>query len=127
MNRTIVAMLKKYVSSNGKDWDIKLRLVLMAIWSTPQRSTGVTPFEMMTGRQMTLPLHLLYHPEDIHIRLAKRTWNIMTGKQPTVNTKWAKKFSISDLLNQPGVPGNFSQNGQAPLKLWGNSHQWPTE
>ncbi|MEQ2213906.1 hypothetical protein XENOCAPTIV_023173, partial [Xenoophorus captivus] len=35
MNRTIVAMLKKYVSNNGKDWDIKLPLVLMAIRSTP--------------------------------------------------------------------------------------------
>ncbi|MEQ2202140.1 hypothetical protein XENOCAPTIV_025295 [Xenoophorus captivus] len=64
MNRTIVAMLKKYVSNNGKDWDIKLPLILMAIRSNPQRSTGVTPFEMMTGRQMTLLLHLLYHPED---------------------------------------------------------------
>ncbi len=33
VNRTIVSMLKKYVSSHGKDWDIKLPLVLMAIRS----------------------------------------------------------------------------------------------
>lgn len=66
-NRTIVHMLKKYVSDNGKDWDVKLPLVLMAIRSTPHRSTGVTPFEMMTGRQMTLPLHLLYQAEDVSV------------------------------------------------------------
>uniref|UniRef100_A0A1A8CCG2 Gypsy retrotransposon integrase-like protein 1 n=1 Tax=Nothobranchius kadleci TaxID=1051664 RepID=A0A1A8CCG2_NOTKA len=70
MNRTVVSMLKKYVCSTGKDWDVKLPLVLMAIRSTPQRSTGVTPFEMMTGRLMTLPLHLLYHPEDVSVATA---------------------------------------------------------
>ncbi len=69
-NRTITHMLRKYVSSNGKDWDVKLPLVLMAIRSTPHRSTGVTPFEMMTGREMTLPLHLLYHPEDVSVATA---------------------------------------------------------
>ncbi len=69
-NRTITHMLKKYVSGNGKDWDVKLPLVLMAIRSTPHRSTGVTPFEMMTGREMTLPLHLLYHPEDVSVATA---------------------------------------------------------
>lgn len=63
-------MLKKYVSGSGKDWDVKLALVLMAIRSAPQRSTGVTPFEMMTGREMTLPLHRLYRPEDVSVATA---------------------------------------------------------
>ncbi|KAF0021998.1 hypothetical protein F2P81_025749 [Scophthalmus maximus] len=66
-NRTIVSMLKKYVNSSGKDCDVKLPLVLMAIRSTPHCTTGVTPFEMMTGREMTLPLHLLYRPEDVSV------------------------------------------------------------
>ena len=65
-NRTIISMLKQYVSGSGKDRDVKLSLVLMAIRSTLHRSMGVTPFEMMTGREMTLPLHLLYCPEEAH-------------------------------------------------------------
>ncbi|KAL2076478.1 hypothetical protein ACEWY4_027942 [Coilia grayii] len=69
-NQTIVGMLRKYVSHHGKDWDVKLPLVLMAIRSTPHRSTGVTPFEMMTGREMVLPLHLLYRPEDMSVATA---------------------------------------------------------
>ncbi|KAM3619981.1 uncharacterized protein V6R79_016682 [Siganus canaliculatus] len=69
-NQTVIHMLKKYVSGNGKDWDIKLPLVLMAIRATPHRTTGVTPFEMMTGREMTLPLHLLFHPEDVSVATA---------------------------------------------------------
>ena len=69
-NRTVVHMLKKYVSESGKDWDVKLPLVLMAIRATPSRATRVTPFEMMTGREMTLPLHLLYHPEEVSVATA---------------------------------------------------------
>ncbi len=39
-NRTVVSMLKKYVATNQKDWDIKLPLVLMAARATPHQSTG---------------------------------------------------------------------------------------
>ncbi|RXN20362.1 ribonuclease H-like protein [Labeo rohita] len=73
VNRTVVSMLKKYVATNQKDCDIKLPLVLMAIRCTPHRSTGVPPFEMMTGRQMTLPLHLLYQPGDMNLVTAYTT------------------------------------------------------
>ena len=69
-NQTIVSMLRKYVNHHGKDWDVKLPLVLMAIRATPHRTTGVTPFEMMTGREMVLPLHLLYRPEDMSVATA---------------------------------------------------------
>lgn len=72
-NRTVVNMLKKYVSTNHKDWDVKLPLVLMAIRATPHKSTGVTPFELMTGRPMTLPLHLLYQPGDANLLTAYTT------------------------------------------------------
>lgn len=44
--------------------------VLMAIRATPHKSTGVTPFELMTGRLMTLPLHLLYQPGDANLLTA---------------------------------------------------------
>ncbi len=36
----------------------------MAARATPHQSTGIPPFTMMTGRNMTLPLHLLYQPGD---------------------------------------------------------------
>ncbi|XP_067224466.1 protein NYNRIN-like [Chanodichthys erythropterus] len=72
-NKTVANMLKKYVSANQKDWEIKLPQVLMAIRATPHQSTGVAPFEMMTGRQMTLPLHLLYHPGDMNLVTAYTT------------------------------------------------------
>ncbi|KAL1258489.1 hypothetical protein QQF64_009066 [Cirrhinus molitorella] len=72
-NQSVVNMLRKYVSANQKDWDVKLPLVLMAIRATPQESTGVSPFELMTGRQITLPLHLLYQPGDSNLVTAYTT------------------------------------------------------
>ncbi|RXN14959.1 NYNRIN-like protein [Labeo rohita] len=72
-NQTVVSMLRKYVSANQKDWDVKLPLVLMAIRATPNESTGVSPFELMTGRLMTLPLHLLYQPGDSNLVTAYNT------------------------------------------------------
>ncbi len=66
-NKTVFSMLKKYVSANQKDWDIKLPLVLMAARATPHQSTGVPPFTLMTGRNMTLLLHLLYQPGDLNL------------------------------------------------------------
>lgn len=77
-NRTVVTILKKYVSSNHKDWDVKLPLVLMAIRATPHEATGFSPFELMTGRQMTLPLHLLYQPGEANIATAYTTHEYMT-------------------------------------------------
>ena len=77
-NRTVVNILKKYVASNHRDWDVKLPLVLMAIRATPHEATGFSPFEMMTGRQMTLPLHLLYQPGEASVATAYTTHQYMT-------------------------------------------------
>ncbi len=66
-------MLKKYVATNQKDWDIKLPLVLMAVRATPHQSTRVPPFTLMTGRNMKLPLHLLYQPGDLNLVTAYTT------------------------------------------------------
>ncbi|KAJ8333567.1 hypothetical protein SKAU_G00415750 [Synaphobranchus kaupii] len=88
-NRTIVNMLRKYDKANGKDWDMKLPLVLIAIRSTPHRSTGVTPFEMMTGREMTLPLHLLYRPEDVSIASAYTAHQYVTDLRSHLQTVFA--------------------------------------
>ncbi len=66
-------MLKKYVSTNKKDWDIKLPLVMMAARTTPHQSTGVPLFTLMIGRSMMLTLHLLFQPGDLNLVTAYTT------------------------------------------------------
>ena len=76
-NQTVVNILKKYVASNHRHWDVKMSLVLMAITATPHEATGVSLFEMKTGRQMTLPVHLLYQPGEASVATAYTTHQYM--------------------------------------------------
>ncbi len=88
-NKTVVSRLKKYVSANQKDWDIKLPLVLMAARATPHQSTGVPPFTLMTGRNMTLPLHLLYQPGDLNLVTAYTTHQYLEELHQHLRTTFA--------------------------------------
>ena len=81
--------MKKYVASNQKDWDIKLPLVLMAIRATPSASTQVSPFEMMCGRRMTLPLHLLYQPGEANLATAYSAHQYLTDLHAHLRTTFA--------------------------------------
>ncbi len=88
-NRTVVSMLKKYVATNQKDWDIRLPLVLLAARATPHQSTGVPSFIMMTGRNMTLPLHLLYQPGDLNLLTAYNTHQYLEELHQHLRTTFA--------------------------------------
>lgn len=50
-NKTIKNMLRKVISETGRDWDQKLPLILFAIRTHEQRSTGYSPFEILFGRK----------------------------------------------------------------------------
>uniref|UniRef100_A0A3Q1GC55 Gypsy retrotransposon integrase-like protein 1 n=1 Tax=Acanthochromis polyacanthus TaxID=80966 RepID=A0A3Q1GC55_9TELE len=58
-NRTLKSMLKKFISSNAKDWDKWLPYLLFAYREVPQASTGFSPFELLYGRQVRGPLDVL--------------------------------------------------------------------
>lgn len=102
-NRTIVGMLKKYVSSNSKDWDVKLPLVLIAIRSTPHRTTGVTPYKMMTVREMTLQLQLLYRPEEVSVATAYAGHHYMADVRKNLQTRFAWVLALMD--KRPAMTG----------------------
>lgn len=59
-NRTLKAMLTKFVSQTQRDWDIYLPLVLMAYRTSVHDSTGFSPSLMMLGREPELPIDLLF-------------------------------------------------------------------
>ena len=61
INRTLKAMLTKLVSKKGKDWDTKLGPVLMAYRTTPQTSTGESPFYLLYGQDVKIPSALHFY------------------------------------------------------------------
>ncbi len=58
----------------------------MAIRATPHESTGVPPFKLMTGRQMTLPLH---QPGDFNIVTACTTQQYLDELHRRLRTTFA--------------------------------------
>uniref|UniRef100_A0A803JYW4 Gypsy retrotransposon integrase-like protein 1 n=1 Tax=Xenopus tropicalis TaxID=8364 RepID=A0A803JYW4_XENTR len=58
-NRTLKTMLTKFCAEKPSTWAQMLPLCLMAIRSTPHSTTGVSPYQAMTGRLMRMPGNLL--------------------------------------------------------------------
>ena len=54
-------MLTKLVDKKGKDWDTKLGPVFMAYRTTPQTSTGESPFYLLYGRDAKIPSALDFY------------------------------------------------------------------
>ncbi len=53
-------MLTKSISGDQRNWDTKLPLVMMAYRSSEHESTGMSPAMMMFGREIELPVDLLF-------------------------------------------------------------------
>ena len=60
LNRTIEDMISKFVSKNQKDWDLYLPYLMMAYRSSVHDTMGEAPCFMMMGREVTLPIDLIF-------------------------------------------------------------------
>ena len=58
-NRMVLAMLRTVVSEQQDDWDDQIPALLGAYRSTPHSSTGVNPYHMLYGVEMTMPFYLV--------------------------------------------------------------------
>ena len=57
-NKTLVRILKKKITENQKDWDMKLNFSLWAVRVTTERSTWKSPYELVYGTQALFPTQL---------------------------------------------------------------------
>ncbi|KAE8738016.1 hypothetical protein FOCC_FOCC016513 [Frankliniella occidentalis] len=69
-HRTLGEALSMYVNSRGNDWPEFLQLVAMSMRSAVNRSTGETPYYLLTGFDMQLPYDLLTEPVAVRHDLA---------------------------------------------------------
>jgi hypothetical protein len=53
-------MLSAFVAENQQDWDLKIPYVMMAYRSAVQESTQVTPYAMMFGDEIPVPLDWVF-------------------------------------------------------------------
>jgi hypothetical protein len=101
-NRSLQALLKCVVNKDRSDWDNHLQSVVCAYRATPHASTGVSPFKMMFGREITMPIELQFD-----------TGNRQTEyKCPTAYAEWLKQS-----FKMPTIqPENVSNNQQPDRK-----------
>ena len=65
INGTIERLLAMTVQENQSDWSVKLPFVVSAYGATPHKSMGLTPNQMMFGREFEMPIDLIIgRPKD---------------------------------------------------------------
>lgn len=58
-NRTLLSMLSHFVEDNQSNWDILLPYVMMAYRSSVHASTGFTPYKVVFGCEIVLPVDVM--------------------------------------------------------------------
>jgi hypothetical protein len=58
--KTVKEYLRKAVSTHQRDWDEMLPIFLLAYWASTHETTGMTPANMVLGRELRLPCDLLF-------------------------------------------------------------------
>ena len=95
-NRTIVNMLLPFVSSNQKDWDEYIPLIMLAYRSSVHESTGFSPCMMMLGHEIKLPVDLVYGiPEMDKHRNAHEYIKRLSEKLEKVHNVAREKLNLS--------------------------------
>ncbi|CAG2202493.1 unnamed protein product [Mytilus edulis] len=119
LNRTIEDILSKFIAKDQRDWDLHLPLAMMAYRSSVHESTGYSPSMLMFGREIELPVDLLYgQPPQIldnitHQYLAKlipnlwRIHNIAREKMAAASNRqkqqydhkiYARQYKVGDAV-----------------------------
>ncbi len=59
-NRTLLNLLSMAASDNERNWDLQLPKIMLAYRTSVQESTRATPFQLMFGREVRLPVDVMY-------------------------------------------------------------------
>eukprot|EP00731_Ephydatia_muelleri_P037077 Em0391g6a len=59
-NRTLLSMLKRAIIDAKRDWDLKLPCLMMAYRTSIHETTKATPFSLMFGREVQLPIDIMF-------------------------------------------------------------------
>ena len=63
-NRTLASMLSLFVDENQANWDTLLPYVMMAYRSSVHSSTGFTPYKVVFGQEIVLPVDVMLNLDN---------------------------------------------------------------
>ena len=70
-NSTLINMLSKFCNDNKENWDDHLPYIMCAYRASVQESTGFTPNRLFLGREINLPVDVMFPVGDRHLNVSK--------------------------------------------------------
>jgi transposase InsO family protein len=58
-NKSLITIIKKLLSENKKSWHVHLKCALWENWIGMKKSVGTSPFQMVYGTNVVLPINLV--------------------------------------------------------------------
>jgi hypothetical protein len=68
-NGTLAKMIRSFVDKNATNWDLYIGILMAAYRSTPHPATGYSPNMLMFGREVVMPIQLLFPLPSSHTYL----------------------------------------------------------
>lgn len=102
VNRTIKEGNAKHIAQHQNQWTEALPTVLNILRATPSRATGLSPYELMTGRIMRLPIDPEVSPTDLGPLVVVRQQAVLKQLQErlkVLHAQAALKQQQADLRN----------------------------
>jgi len=116
-NRTLLDMLSKAVHERPFEWEDHIRRLCLAYNSSVNQTTGHTPFYLMFGRQVRMPVDLMYgsptpHSTTVPQYVADLRSNLTAAYEQvraTMSTKLGRQKEFYDrrVHGQPFKPGDL--------------------
>ena len=77
MNKTLIGMLKTLEENEKKSWKDHLEKLAFAYNATVNKSTGFSPFFLMFGREVRLPIDIMFGIEQEEGLVLKDMTNLL--------------------------------------------------
>jgi hypothetical protein len=132
-NKNLMTILKKTVGDNKRSWDSKIKFALWADRITKKSSTGKSPFELVYGLDVTLPVHLklpVYQfvqkyglDEDFHQNRIDQIIELDENRRKALNQSIRNQEKIKRTFDKSSRQRDF-QTGDTIL-LWDKRREKP--
>lgn len=133
VNRSLQETLSKYISDNQTDWDTKLPSCTFALNTAVHASTQYSPYQIVFGKQPTLPIDVLFdvptipYLESSHKVRVKVRENILKAQQQYAakyNEKRTEKhypvgskIMVAETMTKPGLSKKLSPKFMGPFRI----------
>lgn len=118
-NRSLEDILSKYINKNQRDWDEQLPWALMAYRSSEHDSTKLSPCLMMLGREIELPVDLIYGPHPQREQFKDK----VDAKHEYVLNLQEKLWKVQERARKNIIAASDKQKRQYDIKAKQNSYK----